>query len=467
MNSQADWLHTRIREWVHDGIIDEATATTLRQRHPLSKTDSRGFSLVTAIGAIVFGLGVILFFAFNWSEFSKYTKLAIIFTTLITSHGIGIAVRIKRPDNTHLIEGFHLIGTMMFGAGIWLIAQIYHMNEHYPTAFFLWGLGALAFAWLIPSVFQGVLSCILLGTWGLSEVIAFNSVHLLSVLIIALGIIPLAWRLRSCTLLFFGTLFSITVLLSNIGSHLSASLQFFAAFVIALLLINVNNIARKSSFQHGIDLVSTMGVMIYGAVLFSITVFSVVEVEDVFLLEFSESSSTTALTLFWIFYAIALIFCARQFFRDFQIAKNSQSEVGNSTVRMPLHQGLILISTLLMGCQAAGVFSSDALLENFWPVAVLLYNLVLLAHCILLIIRGTEDLNAKHVVLGFAVIAILIYMRFNDLFHSLLLRSLVFLVLGATLFAVGHYYSKRKAQIESAQLEKDDSTAGSPGAAHA
>jgi len=181
MNSQTNWLHTQIQEWTRDGIIDESTANTLRDRHPTTAVESRGFSIVTAIGAIVFGLGVILFFAFNWSEFSKVAKLAIILIALLSSHAIGFVIGIKRPEHTHLVEGFHLLGTMMFGAGIWLIAQIYHINEHYPTAFLIWGLGALAFAWILPSVSQGVLACVLISVWGLAEVLNFRTLHIFSV----------------------------------------------------------------------------------------------------------------------------------------------------------------------------------------------------------------------------------------------------------------------------------------------
>ena len=42
-----------------------------------------------------------------------------------------------------------MLGTLFFGAGIWLVAQIYHIDEHFPNGFLIWGLGALALAWRI------------------------------------------------------------------------------------------------------------------------------------------------------------------------------------------------------------------------------------------------------------------------------------------------------------------------------
>ncbi len=39
---------------------------------------------------------------------------------------------------------------MFYGAGIWLVAQIYNIDEHYPNGFLFWALGALAMAWAMP-----------------------------------------------------------------------------------------------------------------------------------------------------------------------------------------------------------------------------------------------------------------------------------------------------------------------------
>ena len=41
---------------------------------------------------------------------------------------------------------------MLFGAGIWLVAQVYHIEEHFPDGFLIWGIGALALAWAMPSI---------------------------------------------------------------------------------------------------------------------------------------------------------------------------------------------------------------------------------------------------------------------------------------------------------------------------
>ena len=44
------------------------------------------------------------------------------------------------------------------------------------------------------------------------------------------------------------------------------------------------------------------------------------------------------------------------------------------------------------------------------------------------------------------MLMVLIMARFVDLFDSLLMRSLAFILIGAMLFVIGHQYSKRKRQ---------------------
>jgi len=166
MTKHLQWLDAELRSWQSDGLIDPNTAVAIRERYPATSEKSWGHYLLSAIGMIVFGLGIILFFAYNWADLSKTIKLAIVFTFLLISHGAAVLLGARRGSNDNLVQGLHVLGTMVFGAGIFLIAQIYHMNEHYPKAFMIWGLGALLLAWALPSVIQGLMAVVLISVWG-------------------------------------------------------------------------------------------------------------------------------------------------------------------------------------------------------------------------------------------------------------------------------------------------------------
>ena len=83
----------------------------LPSRYPAGNGMSWGLSLSTAIGAIIFGLGIILFFAYNWADLPKSAKLALVFAAVLISHAIALWLRRKRADEHNLIEGFHMLGT--------------------------------------------------------------------------------------------------------------------------------------------------------------------------------------------------------------------------------------------------------------------------------------------------------------------------------------------------------------------
>jgi hypothetical protein len=170
MRRHIKWLLNEIDLWVGEGIIEPQQGQAIKTRYPApAEGPAWGRIIFFSIGAILFGLGVILLFAYNWQRMHKFVKLAVIFTAIIAAHGAGFWLR--RPNSSHQTagEGLHLMGTMLFGAGIWLIAQVYHIEEHYPNAFLFWGFGALAMAWSLPSTAHGILAVILFVLWNCFE----------------------------------------------------------------------------------------------------------------------------------------------------------------------------------------------------------------------------------------------------------------------------------------------------------
>ena len=102
MTKHTAWLHSQIHLWVSEGLIEKETGNTLLQRYPGKNSNSRSISLLTVIGAVVFGLGVILFFAFNWSEFSKTAQASTDnrCTTADSRNRTGITSHVSQPNST-------------------------------------------------------------------------------------------------------------------------------------------------------------------------------------------------------------------------------------------------------------------------------------------------------------------------------------------------------------------------------
>ncbi|TNF33730.1 MAG: DUF2157 domain-containing protein, partial [Gammaproteobacteria bacterium] len=228
------WLESQLPDWVNAGLISNPQATAIRQHYHGSE-HSLARTALSAIGAILFGLGVILFFAWNWDALHRFSKLGIIFTAIVLAHAGGVWFR--RPSSSlAAAEGLSLLGTMLFGAGIWLVSQVYHIDEHWPNAFLLWGMGALAMAWVLPSALQGVLAVLLLAIWSGAETFTFSQTQVSAVWIMLVGVLPLAWRLRSRWLMFFGLSGFYLTLAFQLSESFKESL-FYVLYSLAVLYL--------------------------------------------------------------------------------------------------------------------------------------------------------------------------------------------------------------------------------------
>ncbi|MFV0296295.1 MAG: DUF2157 domain-containing protein [Hyphomicrobiaceae bacterium] len=108
-----------------------------------SRRSTLGLGGVLAIlAAILLGFGIMSFVAANWQHMPRIARLAVIGVAVWGQAGAAIWLRYKG------LKGFSdaaLVGTVAaYGAGIMLIAQMFHMDGHPPDAVLLWACGAVA-----------------------------------------------------------------------------------------------------------------------------------------------------------------------------------------------------------------------------------------------------------------------------------------------------------------------------------
>ncbi len=144
-------LERRLPEWVQQGWVTDQNAQLILG--DVAAAESRGPRYLTLafslLGVILIGSGVITFFAANWDSMAKLSKLAVLFTALWSAYALaGVFERRELP----LLSGaLLLLGVILFGSNIMLIAQIYHISAHYPDGVMVWALGALLTAYLMQS----------------------------------------------------------------------------------------------------------------------------------------------------------------------------------------------------------------------------------------------------------------------------------------------------------------------------
>jgi uncharacterized membrane protein len=97
-------------------------------------------SIFGIVGSIILGIGVISLVASNWSQISSGVKITILFFGVLLSH---IAALITRYNFNldKISNALHLAGSIIFGAGLFLIGQIYNLPISWSDAFYIWVIG--------------------------------------------------------------------------------------------------------------------------------------------------------------------------------------------------------------------------------------------------------------------------------------------------------------------------------------
>lgn len=173
----ANRLRKELPGWVEDGLLTPGAADAVLTRAEARAAHGVGVIPVAlaVIGALTLGAGVILFFAANWDEMSKPAKLAVLFGSMwgayaIAGRGLSGSARASRV----LAHAMLLLGVLLFGANIQLIAQIYHIDAHYPNGVLMWSLGALVLVWVVPSEPVAVAGLALATLWSGMEIGDFD-----------------------------------------------------------------------------------------------------------------------------------------------------------------------------------------------------------------------------------------------------------------------------------------------------
>jgi len=148
-------LEREIEIWVKEGtLLPEQKERILARYRLIKKADEKAgpgklITTISILGSILVGVGVILFIASNWSAIPKWGRLLIVFSSMLSSYGFGFYFRYEAKTYPKVGASLILLGSIIFGAGMFLIAQIYHITVHYPNGPLLWGLFVLPLAYLL------------------------------------------------------------------------------------------------------------------------------------------------------------------------------------------------------------------------------------------------------------------------------------------------------------------------------
>ncbi|OPJ54928.1 DUF2157 domain-containing protein [Alkalithermobacter paradoxus] len=154
--SQFNFLEDELEFHKKQNIITSDQKNEILSQYALARINF--VKIVLVIGAILVGLGVLSFIASNWDKINKISKFLIIIGMYIGVNGASFKLLKEYPKTS---KSLLYLGIMIYGAGIFLVGQIFNYGGDFPNAFLLWGIGILPCALLFKEEIIFIFSHIL------------------------------------------------------------------------------------------------------------------------------------------------------------------------------------------------------------------------------------------------------------------------------------------------------------------
>lgn len=186
-------LEADLARWQAEGLLPPKSAEAIRATlRPVPE----GITIATVVG-IVGGLLIaaafLAFIAANWTAIARPLRFAILLAGIAGAY--GVAAVFERTERNHLADLSVGVGTIIFGAAIALVGQMYHLGEDFAGGLLLWAAGALAAAVLTGSHSALAVALAAGCVWSGMRVDETSDVHpQFALLWLIAAALALAWR---------------------------------------------------------------------------------------------------------------------------------------------------------------------------------------------------------------------------------------------------------------------------------
>jgi Predicted membrane protein (DUF2157) len=435
---QRAWLLDELSLWRRDAIVSEQQAQHIADLYEgagemAERGRSRSVFILMAAAATLMGLAALLLIGYNWDQLSRWTKLAIVLVVIGLTHAAGFSLRYRR-NSAALSENVFFLGCLFYGAGIWLVAQVFHINAHYPDGVWWWAIGVLPFALCLETRLLHALLVGLLALWAGQEVL--NFAHLggwlfgrwdflpngaYSLPLLALPGIVWAYRKQSVkTLSLYVPLLAWWTVLQVYAWHVDSNPLYFVGSVGALMLVAAEAHAAGSRFAIPYRY---YGSLLVGGVLVPLSFY---ELNQHMIGEWAGRVGPPAL--------LALLGLAVVLVVHRTVPRRQAIPLGLALL-------MALLPLLTAGCRSSSCADAAALLPT------ILVNVAMVAGAFWLMQVGLQEDRGRPFGAGVLYFLLWAVMRYVDLFGDfggMLGAAAMFFMCGGALFAVARYWQGRK-----------------------
>mgnify|MGYP001213040663 FL=1 len=166
-------LSDQLRRWLQAELIDADVVEAIQRWEDSQLNQSKHSSvrhltvpirLTILLGSLLLAAGLLLFVSAHWDQMPPLWRVSLLLFIVIALHAGGAWF----SERFQLMAlGLHAVGTMAFGAGVFLCAQIFHLDVlwSFRWGLLLWTFGAAAGWMLLRQWPQLALLSLLLPGW--------------------------------------------------------------------------------------------------------------------------------------------------------------------------------------------------------------------------------------------------------------------------------------------------------------
>lgn len=162
-------LDSSLDRWVQAELLSVQQAALIRA-YEIARSPRRAarapILIGLALGGIMLAAGVLLFVAAHWSDLSPRQRMTLLVAAV---GGLHLAAAWAGDRFPAIAVTLHAVGTAALGGAIFLAAQIFNLQEHWPAGILLWAIGALSGWCLLRGWPQLVFSALLVPWWLTAE----------------------------------------------------------------------------------------------------------------------------------------------------------------------------------------------------------------------------------------------------------------------------------------------------------
>jgi uncharacterized membrane protein len=189
-------LEADLARWQADGVIAPEAIAAIRVVLPPIPAGVNIAAVVAIVGGLLIAAAFLAFVAAHWTELARAFRLALLFAGIVSASGLGAwCAHSGRPVLADLCAS---VAAIIFGAGIALVGQMYHLGGDFAGGMLLWSIGALASAALTGS--RGALAVALAAASTWTAMNAFEARDVLHIPFVvfwlAAACLAIAWSSR-------------------------------------------------------------------------------------------------------------------------------------------------------------------------------------------------------------------------------------------------------------------------------